>query len=515
MVGARGQAGAASHSKRVYRSKQPERSDLFELIIDHLETFLVHYPDKYQSRYGYLRAEVRTTLEELTCCGVLRSGFARVVCPACQQEDLVPLSCHRRGLCASCHAKRQLVFAERVLDEILCNVPCRQWTFSLPKALRCFFRFDGTLFRELSCLTTWELTRFIRHLCGGDLEPGFVVCDQTFGTLPDTFHPHQHICATDGGFAPDGRFIPLPRIRRRDMESICEVLRHRVIGWLVGRKKLSKEFGSCMLDWEHSGFSLQASRPIPAGQRIRLERLLMYMARHPFNPKGIHYDRQEGTVTYRANRRHPTRNTATLKTDAVEFIAWLVQHIPHFGQHQVRFYGAASPKVRRRLGLVGTAVLDKTVPRHIARRGRRSWSRLIWKLYGIDPLRCPRCGTERRIISVLLRDDAIMKILNHLDLPTKRPKIRPARAPPGLDPAGGKSRGPLPETDCVDPDYSQWDCIDEEPPRQQPSPVERSGKRSMGILEVLERVPGLMRASELKDRAEQNTRPDTTGHRRG
>jgi len=94
----------------------------------------------------------------------------------------------------------------------------RQWVFSLPKAVRVYFRFDRELFRGMSRIVIDELTRYMR-----EVKPGFVVLDQTFGTLPDSYHPHQHICATDGGYLPDGSFVPLPRVRRKDAEALCEV----------------------------------------------------------------------------------------------------------------------------------------------------------------------------------------------------------------------------------------------------------------------------------------------------
>ena len=87
---------------------------------------------------------------------------------------------------------------DRALADVLSDVPFRQWTFSLPKVLRVFFRFDGGLLKELARLVVTELTRYFRSVTGrDDLTPGFVVLDQTFGTLPDDFHPHQHTGATD------------------------------------------------------------------------------------------------------------------------------------------------------------------------------------------------------------------------------------------------------------------------------------------------------------------------------
>lgn len=37
-------------------------------------------------------------------------------------------------------------------------------------------------------------------------------------------------------------------------------------------------------------------------------------------------------------------------------------------------------------------------------------------IYNVDPLSCPKCGSEMRIISFIEDDAAIKKILMHLDL---------------------------------------------------------------------------------------------------
>jgi hypothetical protein len=42
---------------------------------------------------------------------------------------------------------------------------------------------------------------------------------------------------------------------------------------------------------------------------------------------------------------------------------------------------------------------------------RQSWARLIQKVYKIDPLVCPQCGQEMRIISVITDPFEVNKIL--------------------------------------------------------------------------------------------------------
>ena len=46
----------------------------------------------------------------------------------------------------------------------------------------------------------------------------------------------------------------------------------------------------------------------------------------------------------------------------------------------------------------------------------RSWRELIKKVWEVDPLTCPQCGSEMRIISLIQDPDVIRRILEHLGL---------------------------------------------------------------------------------------------------
>ena len=59
------------------------------------------------------------------------------------------------------------------------------------------------------------------------------------------------------------------------------------------------------------------------------------------------------------------------------------------------------------------------------RRLRRLWAQLIRRVYEIDPLTCPECGEEMRILAFILDPPVVRKILDHLD---QKPK------PEGRDP---------------------------------------------------------------------------------
>ncbi len=61
-----------------------------------------------------------------------------------------------------------------------------------------------------------------------------------------------------------------------------------------------------------------------------------------------------------------------------------------------------------------------------ARALRWSWAQLIKRIYEIDPLACPSCGTEMKVIAFITEHDVVDAILRHLE----RKEVQEARAPP-------------------------------------------------------------------------------------
>ena len=47
---------------------------------------------------------------------------------------------------------------------------------------------------------------------------------------------------------------------------------------------------------------------------------------------------------------------------------------------------------------------------------RRRWAELLRRIFEVDPLRCPRCGHEMRIVAFITQPRVIDQILTHLRL---------------------------------------------------------------------------------------------------
>jgi hypothetical protein len=70
------------------------------------------------------------------------------------------------------------------------------------------------------------------------------------------------------------------------------------------------------------------------------------------------------------------------------------------------------------------------------RRARRQrWAQLVRRVYEVDPLVCPKCGGEMRIIRVILDPAVITTILEHLRKKTQTGPRAPPRAAASLEAA--------------------------------------------------------------------------------
>jgi hypothetical protein len=83
----------------------------------------------------------------------------------------------------------------------------------------------------------------------------------------------------------------------------------------------------------------------------------------------------------------------------------------------VRYYGlyanAHRGKVRKASLVPVSLGMIEEEPRSIPSRG---WAEMIRKVYEVDPLRCPKCQGQMRIIAFLTDYAVVDRIINHLNL---------------------------------------------------------------------------------------------------
>jgi hypothetical protein len=184
-----------------------------------------------------------------------------------------------------------------------------------------------------------------------------------------------------------------------------------VLKLFVKRELMDIETAQGMLAWPHSGFHVHDGVRVGADERDFAVRLARYCARNPVALGRMEYQEEDSTVTYHSDK--PTGPTAGSETvDALEFLARVVSHIPNKGQVLQRYYGWYASRVRGMRRKASEAGEEQPVvcvdpePAVLSEAGKR-WAELLRRIFEVDPLACPRCGQEMRMVAFITEPKTI------------------------------------------------------------------------------------------------------------
>lgn len=310
---------------------------------------------------------------------------------------------------------------------------------TVPKALRGLFERDRRLLSILSRSAAHAMRAGVQAALGRrDALPGIVASIQTFGSFGN-WHPHIHTLVTDGLIRRGGAFHPLGRFPSRAIE---ERFRQLVIARLTRAERLSEAFAESLLSWEHSGFSVHAGPAIEPGEPGAIERVSRYLTRAPVALGKVH-PQKDGRIKL-LTPRDPVTGLDHRVFDPLDWIHAVTTQIPDPRQHLVRYYGAYANRARRlyrpsegqaeapptRCAAPCSAPEDPEDSEDAWKRARRrSWARLLARIYEVDPLTCPRCGHELKVVAAITDPVVIDRILKHRKRAGVRSPFEP-RAPP-------------------------------------------------------------------------------------
>jgi hypothetical protein len=368
---------ATSHDQLDYQQRRPERSTLYQVVAQHVQTL---FAEAEQHGAGY-PTHVKREFERYLRCGQLQRGFARVRCSGCGFERLVPYSCKGRSLCPSCVARRMADTAAHLVDHVLPVAPYRLWTLSLPRSIRVrVVREPALLTKVLSIFLRTVFAyqrRRARALGIANPQTGAVSFVQLWGSVLQ-LTPHAHSWLPDGVFAEDGqgalRLHRLPPPSDEDVEALLARIVGRVFAlfddddaddgadeddpqlWAQAEATQPLLFSipltADVLKLERrrcafiDGYSLHADLDVAVGARKKLERLLRYALRPPFAARRLSQT-HDGKVRLELRKPWHTGQRDII-FEPVAFLRRLAAAIPRPRQNLTRFHGifAANAKLR-------------------------------------------------------------------------------------------------------------------------------------------------------------------------
>ena len=153
---------------------------------------------------------------------------------------------------------------------------------------------------------------------------------------------------------------------------------------------------------------------------------------------------KDGTVIYRSGMNPKIHRNFQIFTPC-DCIAAITQHIPDKSFQLVRYYGWYSNKMRGQRNkrakeeaeeLDGEAEVFDVSDHQPRRIPSKKWRDLIKKVWEADPLICPTCQREMRIVSLIDERDVIEKMLKCLGLWQQGVRVEP-NSHSGTDPPQG------------------------------------------------------------------------------
>lgn len=316
-------------SGAVYR---PRGISALQLLFKrHFQSIAEQYESKYAFVYGRFRIKrITEVVERFVLCGDSSQGVARIQCtnPDCRSEYFRPFSCKSFYFCPSCSQKRTLLFSQYMNERLLLGLPHRQFVFTVPRILRPYFRHNRWLFSEVSRLIFATVEHFYAKAATRPVKTGMVLAYQTAGEFL-RFNPHWHSIVLEGGFDEAGRFVHIPL---GNLDRMSEYFRRLIIKFFLANKLISPRFATSLINWRHSGFSLDSSVHLPAGSAKARKALSQYISRPPLSLKrmSVQENGEATLISYTADNGFFRGKTETFSL--TRFFLEVTQHIPRAGR---------------------------------------------------------------------------------------------------------------------------------------------------------------------------------------
>jgi hypothetical protein len=440
--------------------RQPEQSVLHRAVREGWPGVLAAAEEQ-----GGFPKRVHEEVRRFLGCGDVRRGFTLAKCEACKESTLIAFSCKSRGWCPCCGARRAHE-AEAHLMEVLPKVGFRQWTLSLPFALRWPVVKKPKLLRALERCLTRAIFRSqraqVKRLGQAGKAQGGAVCFVQWFSSTLALQPHLHLLVPEGVWC-GGVFLELPRPTPEELEAVLARMLAQAkrtfealdAAWpedgfealqLQGaqeRLNLNDEstFGGHRdrLVAVGEGFSLHAGTSVHGNDRDSLARLCRYGARGPIASSRLSR-RDDGKYAYE------TKKGVTLVLTAEHLVRRLLWLIPPARFHLTSFHGVLSSHAAARATLLPTSASHPprpTAPAAAAATGARAvkpktprldWASLHAKAWAVDVWQCP-CGGRRKVTAIVTSRSVAEEILRNLRLlPPSSPRfVALAQAPPQLE----------------------------------------------------------------------------------
>jgi hypothetical protein len=182
------------------------------------------------------------------------------------------------------------------------------------------------------------------------------------------------------------------------------------------------------------GFNVHAHTSVGAGHKDEREKLCRYILRPALCGQRLSL-LPSGDVVFHI--KNPWSDwTKFLVFTPLELLEKLAVMVPPPGRHTVTYHGILSSAAKLRSQIVpgGAAPAaagdpaEGAAPELAAQRPRRLlWALLMQRTFGLDVLRCEKCGGRMKLVAVIMDPVQIARLCDSLGEPSQAPEVAPSR----------------------------------------------------------------------------------------
>jgi hypothetical protein len=285
-------------------------------------------------------------------------------------------------------------WVDYVGDALFEGVKYRHVVLTVPEEYRRYFYNDARLLGELMRTGHEFYKDLVSEWLREPIEVGSIVVLQTAGRS-GSYNPHLHILDTSGGMTRSGRWKGFGYI---DYKLLHRKWQYHLLGMLkeeIGTEEIKEQVDRSWKKYKKGFVAYIEKGEVPAGGKGLARYLAKYVVSPPISVRRIiGYDGKRVRYWY---NEHKTGERVEEEISAKEFIGRMVQHILPKGFQRIRHYGlhasCKSSKIREKLREILRAT-EQPESQETYKVEKNSYRDRIKKSFGVDPLKCEKCGEE-------------------------------------------------------------------------------------------------------------------------
>jgi hypothetical protein len=364
------------------------------------------YMNVYRQRHK-ISYQQQKVINAIMNCRTAFLGNHTSKCTKCGHLETLYNSCRNRH-CPKCQVLVKEIWLEKRKSELL-PVKYFHIVFTLPHTLNTIALQEKELIYNILFKAAWDTIKaFSEDIQYLGAKTGMVAVLHSWGQNL-SFHPHLHCLLPAGGLSEDGIewidskqnfFAPVKAMSKVFKGKFLDCLKQAFLSKHLGIQISAKEFDRLLSELYTRDWIVFAKKPFG-----RPEYVIDYLGKYTHRIAISNYrlvKLENDLIWFRYKDYKDKSRIKLMKLHVDEFIRRFLQHILPNGFCKVRYFGLfANRNKKENIEICRQIFCD--LGRLIENQlivSDQNWKKLLKRLTGIDPGKCPKCGGRMVIYDI-------------------------------------------------------------------------------------------------------------------